>query len=851
MRADTPGIAVVAARWMIVSEWRAHPWRVAVGVAAIAIGVALGFAVHLINASALNEFTRAVRTVNGDSDLQVHSTTPLGFDESLYPKLARLAGIAGASAGVEISGIADGTTSLTLIGLDVLRAGTVTPSLVGRAPGSPLSGETVFDETALFLSDAALRTTGKHIGDELMLTARGRSVNFVIAGTLPGAVEGEAIGVVDIAAAQWRFDLIGRLQRIDLKLAEGADPTRIRDVVAATLPPEAEMVSRESEARRTDSLSSAYRVNLDMLALVALLTGAFLVFSAQSLSVARRRAQFALLRVLGVQRRALVIQLLAEGAILGTAGAALGLGLGLAIAAGALAVFGGDLGSGYFRGVKPALIFTTGPALVFLSLGIAAALIGSLMPALEAARAQPAIALKNAGDTADPNARPPARTALLLLALGTASAFLPAIGGVSVFGYLSMGFLLAGGVCAMPLLARMLLAPMQRLGPRAPAIGLALRHLWGSPSQAAIALCGIVASTSLMIAMAVMVTSFRASVEEWLIEVLPADVYLHVDGDEGGVDRETQERLRASPGIAGIDFRKLTPLRLSSERPPIALLARAMNKTNPASSLPLIGASLPIPGDTTPVWVSEPAAGIYHYRPGDFVELPIAVREAGRPAHVFVAGIWRDYARQQGAIAIDSSDYTRLTGDDLRTDAAILLQPGAATEAAMQAIRDALPPVLRQRVTIADPRRLRAISLGIFDRSFAVTYVLEAIAILVGLAGVAATVSAQTLVRSKEFGMLRHIGVTKAQIVAMLLTEGAFLGAIGVVAGIGLGLAMSQVLIHVVNPQSFHWTMETHLPVNLFAAVAAALIAAASGTALVAGQFALSTEAVRAVREDW
>jgi putative ABC transport system permease protein len=841
----------VAARWMIAAEWRTHPWRIAVAVAAIAIGVALGFAVHLINTSALNEFARAVRAVNGDSDLQLHSTTPLGFDEALYPKLARLSGIAGVSPAVELSSVADGKVGLTLVGLDVLRAGFVTPSLVGRPPGASLSGESVFDETAVYLSDAALRATGKHIGDQITLSARGRNVTFIIAGTLPGAAEGQAIGVAEIASAQWRFDLIGRLQRIDLKLAEGVDPARIRGEIAAILPSDAEIVSRESEARRTDNLSRAYRVNLDMLALVALLTGAFLIFSAQSLSVARRRPQFALLRVLGVQRRALVIQLLAEGAILGGIGAVVGLGLGFAFAQGALAFFGGDLGGGYFRGVKPALIFTTGPALAFLVLGLAAALIGSLIPALEAARAQPAIALKNAGDALDPNARPAARTALVLLTLGIAAAFLPAIGGVSVFGYLSIGFLLAGGVAAMPLLARVLLTPLQRMAPRAPAILLALKHLWGAPSQAAVALCGIVASTSLMIAMAVMVTSFRGSVEEWLIQVLPADVYLHIDSDEGGFDRETQEKLRSVPGIASIDFRKLTPLRISSERPPIALLSRTMNKLDPASSLPLIGAAVPVPDGVMPVWISEPAADIFQHRPGDWIDLPLAAGEAGHPAHVFIAGVWRDYARQQGAIAIDSTDYTRLTGDNLWTDAAVVLRPGAETEAATQAMRGALPPSLRPRVTFADPRQLRAISLGIFDRSFTVTYVLEAIAILVGLAGVAATFSAQTIVRTKEFGMLRHVGVTRAQIVAMLLTEGAFLGAIGVVAGIGLGLAMSQVLIHVVNPQSFHWTMETHLPLTLFAVVAASLVAAASGTALIAGQFALSTDAVRAVREDW
>jgi putative ABC transport system permease protein len=169
----------------------------------------------------------------------------------------------------------------------------------------------------------------------------------------------------------------------------------------------------------------------------------------------------------------------------------------------------------------------------------------------------------------------------------------------------------------------------------------------------------------------------------------------------------------------------------------------------------------------------------------------------------------------------------------------------------IDAMRAVLPASLAGRVIFAEPRELRALSLRIFDRSFAVTYVLEAIAILVGLAGVAATFSAQILARTKEFGMLRHVGVSRRQIVAMLLGEGALLGSIGVAAGIGLGIAMSQVLIHVVNPQSFHWTMQTRLPLSLFAAVTAALIVAAAGTAVVAGRRALSQDAVRAVREDW
>src|SRR5512143_2850095 len=129
----------LAARWMILGEWRAHPGRVIMAALAIAIGVALGFAVHLINASALNELARAIKTVNGDADLQVHARSPLGFDEALYPKLARIPGVAAASPVVELDAVAGRRArSLTLLGLDVLRAAVATPSLAGhRTAGSP------------------------------------------------------------------------------------------------------------------------------------------------------------------------------------------------------------------------------------------------------------------------------------------------------------------------------------------------------------------------------------------------------------------------------------------------------------------------------------------------------------------------------------------------------------------------------------------------------------------------------------------------------------------------------------------------------------------------------------------
>ncbi|MDO9337066.1 MAG: ABC transporter permease [Caulobacter sp.] len=844
-------LSLTALRWLILGEWRSQPVRVVTAALAIAVGVALGFAVHLINASALTEFSKAISTVNGDADLQVQSVSPAGFDEDLYPRLARAPGVALASPVIQLTGVVPGEDQrLTLIGLDIFRAAAVTPNLLGRPAGAGEGGfggaGAVFDENAAFVSPALM--AGRKPGDVITIAAGGRTVPLTIAGPLPAVAEGRRIVVMDIAAAQWRFGQLGKLQRIDVKLAAGADPAATRAGLTRLLPPEAEVVTQESQERRSDSLSRAYRVNLNMLALMALLTGAFLVFSAQSLSVARRRAQFALLRVLGVNRRALLVQVLAEGGIVGAVGSALGIGLGLALAGVALRLLGGDLGSGFFEGARPTLIFAPIAAGVFFILGLACALVGSLIPAREAARAQPAVALKNVGDAIDPSARPRIRLALILLGLGAACAFAPAVYGLPLLGYVSMALLLAGGVAAMPWVARLLLSPLEARALKSPVAELAVRRLWGAPSQAAVALCGIVASTSLMIAMAVMVSSFRGSVDDWLGQVLPDDLYIRFAGpsEVGGLDPAGQARIAAVPGVAAVHFTRQTPLRLSTDAPPVALVAQPITRDNPGARVPLIGRSRPAPAGLTPIWVSEPAAWLNDLKVGQTLELPLK----GQP-RVYVAGLWRDYARQNGAIVLTSEDYSRLTGDGLRGEASIDLEPGVRPETVGAAVRAALPPDVAARTEMLRPGEIRAIALGLFDRSFAITYVLELVAILVGLAGVAATVSAQTLARTKEFGMLRHLGVRKRQITAMLAIEGGLLGSVGVAAGLTLGLIMSQVLIHVVNPQSFHWTMQTRLPWGLFAVVTVTLIAASAGAALLAGRRALSMDAVRAVREDW
>ncbi len=827
-------------------ELRHHPWRHFAALLAVTLGVALAFSVHLINASALAEFGAAVRAINGDADLEIVGPRS-GFDEATYASVATTAGVAVASPVVEAETFAFDEAGrrvpIRVVGVDAFVVARLAPAMLPR----PRAGSERFaaiDPGNVFLNAAAERRLGSDATTLALQTPQGR-IRLRVAGSV--AAGGPPIAAMDIAGAQVALGMVGRLQRIDVRLAPGADRNAV--VAALRLPPGVRAASPGEAGERVSNVSRAYRVNLTVLALVAMFTGAFLVFSILALSVAQRAQALALLAVLGLaarQRRALV---LAESALLGALGSVLGIALGTALAWIALRLFGGDLGGGYFPGVAPALRFDAVGALGYGALGVVAAIVGGWAPARAAERIVPAQALKGLGMATA--SRTPWRLGIALVAVGAALALAPPLFEIPLAAYVSVALLLVGGIACVPGGVGAALAFVAE--PRHPLALLAVERARHQRASATIATAGVVASLALSVALTVMVASFREGVMRWLDVVLPADLYVRaavgpIGSEIATLPAQFAERAATVTGVARADAQRVVALQLDPRRPAVALIARPVG--DPERRLPLTGSVVAAPPGAMPAYVSEAIVALYGAAPGSTLALPLP---DGRRADVFVRAVWRDYARQYGSIVVERDDWRRLTGDARVNDLAVWLTPGAATATVESALRQlaatsGYDPALLE---FTSPREIRATSLRIFDRSFAVTYWLQAVAIVIGLFGIAASFSAQVLARRKEFGLLAHLGLTRRQILAVVAAEGAVWTAVGAVLGLVLGIAVSVVLVDVVNPQSFHWTMDLLLPEARLAALCIAVVVAGTLTAWLSARRVAGRDMVLAVKEDW
>ncbi len=866
--------------WLLTSAFRAQPGRWLIAGLTVALGIGLAVAIHTVNRSALSEFGRALDTVNGQASAQLVSTSG-DFSDALLDAVVshqKELGIRAVSPVLERA-----TQPVRVLGLDIFQAGRVTSALLPSV--SEDQRLRVFDQNAIFLSATALKELAVAIGDDLNLAFGGKTQTFKVAGLVPG-IAGQSLAVMDLGVAQWRLGGLGQLSRLDIQLADGASE---KDLLIALkkLNLGLTLVTANDRDRRMSNLSRAYRVNLSVLALVALFTGAFLVFTTISFSVLRQQSELALLSVLGAGRTWLFGLVLTQSLLVAALGGLLGIGLGLGLASVLLRVMGGDLGAGYFSTTAPPLDIDVSMLLGFWLLSLLVGAVAGYFPARAATAGSPVSQLR-AGAT-ERTLKPVlnARLAVALAIISLVLTLLPPIDGLPIAAYLSIAFLLFAGIALMPSLVMQIFSSMARFIPSAgvrtmsPSLTLALWRLAQAPASAAGLIAGVVAALALTVAMVVMVASFRDSVTQWLDKVLPADLYANLTrndlndpsgqnptsqssdasvkgsisslNDVSGQDSVSLARLAAIPEIARVEFTLQQKILFRPEQPEVMLIARPVPLNRAAQVLPLTGKlSLQpngVKGPLPEVFVSEAMLDLYGWKPGELHTLPVKA-STGEYLSVWVVGVFRDYGRQHGSIVMDISTYQALTQDKRRTDIALWLAPHASPTEVLERLRTQFPQF--KTLEFRSSTDLRALSLTIFDRSFAMTYALEVAALLVALFTVAAGFAGQALLRQKEFALVQQLGQSSSQLTQWISVESGLLLVLASCWGTVLGLLMSQVLIHRVNPQSFHWTMETSLPA--VAIVVLILVTEVLGilAAVWAAKRNLNSERLAlSLREDW
>jgi putative ABC transport system permease protein len=488
------------------------------------------------------------------------------------------------------------------------------------------------------------------------------------------------------------------------------------------------------------------------------------------------------------------------------------------MAIGALRLVAGTVQSLYVTS-RPAPIELTFSSWVFaLSTGAGVAVAAALAPAREASLVSPieAMARGERELAARLHRRRDLWLALGLGACGAVSALAPEAGGVPLFGYAAALLLVGASAFAMPALVHGLTdlsggILRKLLGVEAM---LAARSLSGSLRRTAVLVGALSTAIAMTASVGIMVGSFRETVRLWMGNQLQADFYLRPAGTTARGQYPTlaadlPERLRALPGVAFVD--RFRGYDIGYQGLPATLAGADMRAAGGYRRLTFLSGRPAAEVyeqlvDTDAAIISEPFAHKHHLRAGDSVNLPLgAARRSFR-----VLDVYYDYSTEAGYILLDRSTLLKYLPDPAPSNVAVYLAPGANPDAVRALIEQA---TAGSSVLIASNRNLREQAIRVFDRTFLVTYALEAVSVLVAVIGIAGALLALVMDRRREFGVLRFLGASTRQIRKWILVEAGLIGLLANVAGLLLGLALSLVLIYVINKQSFGWTIQFHWPV--------------------------------------
>ncbi|MGZ3527070.1 MAG: FtsX-like permease family protein [Vulcanimicrobiaceae bacterium] len=843
---------------LVFGNLRQNALRSLVTLVAVALGVAIAYAIDLANATAVASFSQSVNVVADRVNLQVLGIGR-GFNERTLLRVQSYPGVESAGpvvAGEVAIGARKGSPNageiLRMAGLDFTRA--------ALPPGAQLSDASQTD-LGNFINDRGIIVSGRvadayHLraGSTLAGYAGPRFIRFRVDGIIPKNATGvdSSVAFVDIATAQEAFGSVGRLDRIDA-IVDRSRLTQVQQALERIVPPGARVVEphvRTDEIRR---MLSSFQLNLAALAYVALVVGMYLIYNAVAISVVQRKPEIGTLRAMGARRRDILAAFLVEGALFGVIGSLAGLAIGAILAHYAVAAVSHTVSALFVGSHADGVMYTPGSTFKAFFVGVALAVVSALVPAIDAATTAPAITMRSAGgyERRVPGlSRAVAGAGFVLLALAAIAARAPALDGVPVFGYISAVLVIAGMSLIVPLVLGGTVGLLRVSGTHgAPPFSIGLSALRASQRRFSVAIASLMIAVGMMVAIAILVGSFRTTVVAWANDTLAADLYISTPGAldasfQGRFTPEAVAKIGRVQGVAAVDtyrgfdvpFRgRLVQLGATDFR---SLVNRNKLRFIGRVDLDALARTMQS-GDY--VVVSDPFVQRFGLGTGD----RFAFTTPSGTRNFTIAAEYNDYSTSEGTFIMDRTTFNRLFHDDSTDSIAIYAKSGEDLAQLRSRVERELSPLALE---INTNREIRGYVIDVFNRTFAITNALYIISIAIAVLGVVSTLFALVLERRVEIALLRYLGFTVEDVRRMVYAQAGIIGLLGGVIGVALGVALAFLLIYVINRQSFGWLIELHVPWVFFVEAVALVVVAALLAAVYPANVAARIRTAEALR---
>jgi len=782
----------------------------------IVLGVASILSIGVTNQTAMRSITRLFESTSGKANLIVNSADS---SEASFPELAlsRVKGVNGVYTAVpslQVTTMLFDSAPMDAISLNFFGASMSGLTLYGIEPEKDLktreytlvAGEFLSDDLKaqeIVLVEDYCEDNDLKLGDRISILTPGGKEDLRLVGMIArdgvGQVNNGAFGVIPLETAQKFFELHGKYTQIDLILhsdytsAEALDFMKIH--LQERLGEEYSVIFPASQGKRMAQMLSSYQIGLNFMSGMALFVGAFLIYNAFTMTVVERKREFGTLRIIGMTRRQVVGQVLAEANVLGFLGAALGVGLGMLMAAGLTQIMSWVIDQELDR-----VILDTRLLVISISVGVLVTVFAAVLPAVQAGKISPLEALRVRGIDKDGwLIRHGGKVGLVLLIISTiiliANPF-PydvqfRLGSVTVFTLFFGATLLIPD--SLNLWEKLVRPVVRQIYGNAGYLGS--RNLQRSRLRATLTVAALMVGVAMVLIVKSMTASFGTDLEAWINSYIGGDYYI---SSSLPMRQDLARRLEAVPGVDAVapvrylesswylpdgtqeDISMMVIDPFSYQRVTSFVFSEKSN--DPQTSLQRLA-------EGNSVFISSVLAEKYDLEQGS--EIQLQTRRGKQPFEV--AGIVVDFYNQGNVIELSWNDMRRYYKESDASTFLLKVEEDADAEYVGTLIDQMYGS--RYKLTIDSNQDIKKRISSMMAQSFSMFDVLAMISVIVASLGVVNTLTMNVMERTREIGMLRSIGMTRWQVIWMVLAEAAIMGIMGGILGVLLGVLLSRIFL--------------------------------------------------------